>query len=318
MTRTVEATATFAADVRAGLTRYPKQLPPKYFYDGLGSSLFEAICRLPWYRITRAECSLLEAHAPSILRGADGATIVELGCGNGDKLFLLAEALRQTGGRARIHLVDVSAQALERTRVRLDQLAFDIVTHQTTYEDGLRTIPPEASDEHGLLVLFLGSNIGNFEPAEAGLFLGAVRARLERGDRLLLGVDLVKPERELVLAYDDPLGVTAAFNKNVLARINSELGGEFDLARFTHRAIWNGGAQRVEMHLVSSEAQRVRIAAAGLTVDFGAGESIWTESSYKYEPAQIRAMAEDAGFGVAEQWIDDEARFALSMLIPRP
>ena len=318
MTAIADSVVTFAEDVRAGLARAQKQLPPKYFYDALGSSLFDAICRLPWYGITRAEFRLLDDRAASIVDGLDGGTIVELGCGNGDKLWRLADALHQTGGSADIHLVDVSAQALEGTRVRLEPLGFNVVTHQATYEDGLRTIHRRPRNAAPLLVLFLGSNIGNFDPADAQSFLTAIRARLRPGDRLLLGADLVKPERDLVVAYDDPLGVTGAFNKNVLVRVNAELGGDFDLTAFVHRAVWNAAAQRVEMHLVSTRAQRVRIERAGLTVDFAEGESIWTESSYKYEPEQIDAMAKTVGFALTEQWIDGDARFALNVLIPEP
>ncbi len=166
-----------------------------------------------------------------------------------------------------------------------------------------------------MLVLLLGSNIGNFDTPAALAFLRRIRDVLQPGDLLLLGADLVKPERELQLAYDDPLGVTAAFNKNLLVRINRELGGNFNLDAFQHRAAWNRGAQRIEMHLVSRAAQTVRIATPGISVPFAAGEHIWTESSYKYEPDQIERMGVDSGFALRDQWIDANARFALSLMV---
>jgi L-histidine N-alpha-methyltransferase len=164
-----------------------------------------------------------------------------------------------------------------------------------------------------MLVLLLGSNIGNFDTPAADEFLREIRAALAPGDFLLLGADLVKPERDLLLAYDDPLGVTAAFNRNLLVRINRELGGTFDVDAFAHRAIWNPAVQRIEMHLESLANQTVAIPSAGITVDFARGERIWTESSYKYDKGQIQAMGERAGFGIAEQWIDGDARFALTL-----
>ncbi|HEX6974048.1 MAG TPA: L-histidine N(alpha)-methyltransferase, partial [Vicinamibacterales bacterium] len=281
----------FAAEVRRDLALAPKQLQSKYLYDPLGSSLFDAICRLPWYRITRAESRLIARHAGEVVDAigrADGATIVELGCGSGEKLVLLAEALQAAEGHARVHLIDVSSQALEHTEQRLTALQHvSVVGHQSTYEDGLRRAVSAREGTGPMLVLFLGSNIGNFDAPAAIDFMRRIRKALAPGDQLLLGADLVKPEPDLMLAYDDPLGVTAAFNKNLLVRINNELGGTFDLDAFDHRAVWNAEDQRVEMHLVSRVSQTVRIAAADATVRFAAGEHIWTESSYKYDPAQI-------------------------------
>jgi dimethylhistidine N-methyltransferase len=316
--RAVDAlTAQFAADVRRDLSGTPKQLQSKYLYDALGSSLFEAICRLPWYRITRAETALLARHAGAIvatLGRADG-TIVELGCGSGEKLVLLAEALQARGASAHVHLIDISPQALEHTEQRLTRLLVSVVGHQSTYEEGLRRATAARDGDGRMLVLLLGSNIGNFDTPAAQQFLQRIRATVAPGDRLLLGADLAKPEHELVLAYDDPLGVTAAFNRNLLVRINDELGGDFDLATFEHLAVWNATAQRVEMHLVSTREQTVRVPAAELTVAFAAGERIWTESSYKYEPGQILDMGATAGFASQHQWIDRDARFALTLFV---
>jgi L-histidine N-alpha-methyltransferase len=308
--------AEFAADVRRDLALDPKQIQSKYLYDALGSSLFEAICRLPWYRITRAESRLLALHADAIVSTiADGSgTIVELGCGSGEKLVLLAEALQARGGSAHAHLIDISSQALEqseRTLGRLDHIS--VVGHRQTYEVGLRAAAAARDGDHPMLVLLLGSNIGNFDMPAAHEFLRAIRDAIAPGDALLLGADLVKPESELQLAYDDPLGVTAAFNRNLLVRINRELGGTFDLDAFAHVAVWNPPQHRVEMHLESRVDQRVTIAHAGLSVQFTAGERIWTESSYKYEPSQIEEMGLEAGLVAREQWIDDEARFALTL-----
>jgi dimethylhistidine N-methyltransferase len=314
--------ADFAADVARDLRLTPKQLQSKYLYDALGSTLFEAICRLPWYRITRAERRLLERHAPTVVEHtAFGAarpqvrpTIVELGCGSGEKLVLLAEALQARGGDARVHLIDISSQALEQTEQRLNRLRrFSVVGHQSTYEEGLRQAAAARDPGSPVLVLFLGSNIGNFDTFAAVPFLRRIRRALEPGDLMLLGADLVKPVRDLILAYDDPLGVTAAFNRNLLVRINRELEGTFDLRRFVHRAQWNAIESRIEMHLVSTRRQQVRVAAAELEVRFAQGESIWTESSYKYSEAQLVAMGAAAGFGLAEQWVDDDARFALTV-----
>ena len=308
--------AEFAADVARDLALTPKQLQSKYLYDPLGSSLFDAICRLPWYRITRSEMHLLRTHHHEIVSalGVDAGTIVELGCGSGEKLVLLAEALNERGGSARVHLIDISTQALEQTEQRLNQLQHvSVVGHWTTYEEGLKTAVASRRDGT-MLVLLLGSNIGNFDRPAAARFLERIRATLAPGDLLLLGADLVKPERDLLLAYDDPLGVTAAFNKNLLVRINRELGGTFDLRAVAHRAVWNRDQSRIEMHLVSTREQAVRIASAGVDVRFAAGELIWTESSYKYEPEGIVEMGVDAGFAPRDQWIDERARFALTLL----
>ena len=318
--RDVTATlvAQFVADVKRDLQLTPKQLQSKYLYDPLGSSLFEAICRLPWYRITRSESALLRRHADAIVGHLRHGTIVELGCGNGDKLILLAEALQARGGWARIHLIDISSQALEQTERRLNRFEhFSVLGHQSTYEEGLRAAALQRTDDSPVMVLFLGSNIGNFDPPAADRFLRRIREALRPGDVLLLGADLVKPERELVVAYDDPLGVTAAFNKNLLVRVNEELRGNFDLEAFAHRAVWNRDAGRVEMHLVSRTRQRVTIDAAELTVGFEPGEYIWTESSYKYDPDQVVEMGARLGFDLRRQWIDRAAHFALTLFAAR-
>jgi dimethylhistidine N-methyltransferase len=291
----------------------PRQLPSRFLYDTLGSALFDAICHLPWYRITRAEQALLRRHAATIGQAfRNGGRVVELGCGNGDKLATL---LTHAGaGHVRAHLIDLSEAALARSVQALaavDAADIRVTTHQATYEDGLLALAAE--DGHPTLLAFLGSNIGNFDPPGAAAFLRQIRAALRRRDSLLLGVDLVKAERELLLAYDDPIGLTAAFDKNLLLRLNTELDADFALDRFAHRAVWNREASRVEMHLVSLAAQEVRVAGADLAFTLEEGETIWTESSYKYEPEGIRELVESAGFEQRRQWIDEQARFALTL-----
>jgi dimethylhistidine N-methyltransferase len=294
------------------LQLHPRQLPSRLLYDTLGSALFDAICHLPWYRITTAELRLLQQHAPTIGRALRRGRVVELGCGNGEKLAALLTHAGVTDVRA--YLIDLSESALKRsvqTLGTIEHPEIRVTTHQATYEDGLLALPIERG--HPTLVAFLGSNIGNFDPPGAAAFLGLIRAALQPHDYLLLGVDLVKPERDLLLAYDDPLGLTAAFNKNLLVRLNTELGANFDLDRFAHRAVWNPDASRVEMHLVSLVAQEVRIATPDLWFQLEEGETIWTESSYKYEPDGIRQLVEPAGFALRHQWIDEQARFALNL-----
>ncbi len=302
----------FAAEVREYLERTPRQLPSKYFYDELGSALFEAICRLPWYRVTRAESTLLASHARAILRPMRRPlSIAELGCGSGEKLaILMANGDEPT---PLIQLVDISAAALDMAKYRLQAIGYrDIVAHQSTYEEGLVRVARHRPPGGSLMVLFLGSNIGNFDPPVASELLCRIRASLRPGDALLLGNDLVKPERDLLLAYDDPLQVTSAFNRNLLRRINHELGGTFDLDAFVHRAVWRPEERRVEMHLVSVRQSRVEIAAADFAVTFEPGDAIWTESSHKYVAWQVIEQGRAAGFADAEQWVDEEAGFALT------
>ena len=306
----------FARDVRESLALQPKQLYSKYLYDALGSYLFEAICRLPWYPVTRAERSLLSSFSDQMVEQlGDPITLVELGCGSGEKISIIAEALRGRGGHLTVHLIDISRTALEQSERTLGRLQYvSIVGHRATYEAGLRRVVGSRSPGK-LLVLFLGSNIGNFDPPARHEFLSEIRAALRPGDALLLGADLVKPESELLLAYDDPLGVTAAFDKNLLVRINRELGGEFDLATFDHRAVWNARESRVEMHLVSRRRQSVRIAACDITVAFDEGESIWTESSYKFAPDELIALGKRAGFSCQQEWVEPNGHFCTSLFV---
>jgi dimethylhistidine N-methyltransferase len=295
----------------------PRQLPSHLLYDALGSSLFEAICLLPWYRITRAEVRLLADHGAAIGRGVSPAELVELGCGNGQKLVTLVRALPEP--KPDVHLIDVSREALDRTTEMLRTAGkVRITAVQATYEDGLMQLPA-MSDDRRRLILFLGSNIGNFDPPAASAFLHLIRRALGAGDWLLLGVDLLKSERDLMLAYDDPLGLTAAFNKNLLLRLNTEIGANFDLDGFGHDIRWNPRASRVEMHLVSRRRQDVVVPgpAGSLQFTMAQGESIWTESSYKYEPDAFSTLVESAGLEFRSRWIDGDARFLLALFEAR-
>lgn len=312
---TREELAQFAADVRYYLTQNPRQLPSRYLYDALGSALFEAICQLPWYGITRAESRLLVAHAAEMFRRlASLSTIVELGPGSGEKLRALLNGAGSERAPIDVHLVDVSPNALDASMQALGSLEHvRVFAHAASYESGLERAVRQADARGRTLVLFLGSNIGNFDPPSAAALLRSIRVSLAEGDALLLGADLVKPERELRLAYDDPLGVTAAFNRNLLVRINRELHGDFDVDQFRHEALWNGAACRIEMHLVARRAQRVRIPAAEIDIGFGEGERIWTESSYKYRPDELVRLLAGAGFRLPTQWIDLHQSFALTL-----
>lgn len=304
----------FAADVAEYLERQPRQLPSKYFYDPLGSALFEAICRLPTYRIARSESALLQRHARDIVSTlAAPISLAELGCGSGDKLATLVE---HSGARfPMVRLIDISSAALQMASSRIAALGAvdDIVAHEATYEEGLLALERERRNTSGpMLVLFLGSNIGNFDLDVGRDLMSHIRRSLRKEDALLLGSDLVKPEADLLLAYADPLHVTAAFNRNLLRRINDELGGNFALDGFGHRAVWNAAHQRVEMHLVSRRRQTVKIAASNLKVTFRGGDAIWTESSYKFRPDAVVADGLAAGFSAADQWVDTDAQFALT------
>jgi L-histidine N-alpha-methyltransferase len=294
--------AQFAEDVAYYLSQTPRQLPSQYLYDDVGSALFEVICRLPWYPITRVERELVRLHGREIFARISGlSTLIELGPGSGEKLETLLSAAG--AGAMTVHLVDISRTALDTATRNLSAYSdLTVISHRATYEAGLAETANLRQSGGRTLVLFLGSNIGNFDPPGAAAMLLGVRATMRRGDALLLGADLVKPERELLLAYDDPLGVTSAFNKNLLVRVNRELGANFDVDAFVHRAVWTEAASRIEMHLISARRQEVHVPNAGIVVAFESGETIWTESSYKYRPSGIRAMLERAGFAVLEQW----------------
>ncbi|MBV9505558.1 MAG: L-histidine N(alpha)-methyltransferase [Acidobacteriia bacterium] len=303
----------FARDVRAGLTCAQKTLPCRYLYDDVGSALFEAITFLPEYGLTRADARILQTNAAEITGLLGGCLVVaELGSGTGAKTRPILE---QIGLRQDVlyYPIDVSSVALEHCERELAPLG-EIVPLQMSYLEGLRDVVEKRQRGERLLVLFLGSTIGNFEPDAAIDFLTSVRQLLARGDALLLGTDLVKPWAQMIPAYDDPAGVTAAFNMNLLSRINRELCADFDLRQFRHVARYDAEAQRIEMHLLSRRNQVVSIQRAALDVEFLAGESIWTESSHKFRPDQLTAMSRMTGFRLERQWIDEEWPFAESLL----
>ena len=305
----------FAREVRAGLTRLEqKALPCRYLYDAVGSALFEAITYLPEYGLTRADARVIQAHAGDLAELLpEDILVAELGSGSGTKTRPILERLRERR-TAEYCPIELSETAIEKCVQELSPLG-PVFPVRASYLDGMREVAARRAPGQTLLVLFLGSTIGNFEPEAAIDFLYAVRSSLERGDALLLGTDLVKPVEQLRAAYDDPAGVTAAFNLNLLARINRELDADFDLRRFEHLIRYNAEAQRIEMHLRSLAYQIVSIREADLIVDFTPNETIFTEACHKFRPDQICGMGRTAGFRLEAQWIDQEWPFAENLLV---
>ena len=307
----------FALDVRTGLTQPDqKELPSKYLYDDVGSALFEVICHLPEYGLTRADERLLRRHASEIVDRVVGpVSVAELGSGSGRKTRYLLEAFCRRQ-RTSYYPVEISHSALVMCERELSDIeSISIVGFEREYLDGLLEVAAYRKPGHHLCVLFLGSTIGNFDRTAGTKFLSDVRNILKPGDSLLLGTDLEKPHSQLIRAYDDELGVTAAFNLNLLARANRELEADFDLSQFQHTAKVNSEARSVEMHLVSKCRQTVNIPASEITVEFEEGESIWTESSHKYSADEIDGIARRAGFRCEVQWIDEQWPFAENLLI---
>ena len=301
----------FASDVRAGLAKPQKELHSKYLYDELGSSLFEAITHLPEYGLTRADERLLRRHSVEIARLLPSpVAVIELGSGVGQKTRHLLQAIKTRG--LRYYPIDVSADALARCERDLSDLA-EVYPLVQSYLDGMASATAERRPGESFLVLFLGSTIGNFERKCADTFLRDLHRALLPRDMLLIGADLVKESGRMLVAYDDPAGVTGAFNLNLLGRINRELGGDFQLRDFEHRALWNAEHRRIEMHLRSRLDQTACIPEADLTVAFRAGETIWTESSHKFHLDELDAMAADTGFEVAGRWVDRDWPFAESL-----
>ena len=311
------ATYEFASEVRDGLTRRgQKELPSKYLYDDVGSALFEVISRLPEYGLTRADERLLRRYADDIIdRVAGPVAVAELGSGSGKKTRWLLEALSRWQSTS-YYPVEISRSALAMCERELRDIdSVSIVGFEREYLEGLLEVAACRKNGQHLLVLFLGSTIGNFDRPAGIKFLAQVRRILDPGDSLLLGTDLEKPAGQLLRAYDDELGVTAAFNLNLLARVNRELDADFDLSQFNHEARINHEERRVEMHLRITRPQTVNIPAAGIVIEFFEGETIWTESSHKYSAEEICQMALDAGFRCEAQWIDDQWPFAENLLI---
>src|SRR5262245_23514476 len=297
----------FAEDVRRGLSTRPKTLKPKYFYDALGSQLFEAICLLPEYYLTRAEAEIFELYAGAIVAWlTDPIRIVELGSGSSIKTRYLLTAALARQKAIRYEPIDISETILEQSAQKLlrDFPGLRISGHVCDYTRGFTITEREENEK--VLLLFLGSNIGNYTLDEAVALLRSFRGALRPGDGLLLGADLKKSPEVLEAAYDDALGVTAAFNMNLLARINRELGGDLNTNQEHHVAIDNNELVRVEIYLESRIDQQVDITSIDLKIDFARGETIHTEYSYKYDMAQLDALARETGFRSDHSWFDSQ------------
>ncbi|MGB3482548.1 MAG: L-histidine N(alpha)-methyltransferase [Mycobacterium sp.] len=307
------AAHTLRDDVRAGLTSSPKTLPPKWFYDAAGSDLFDQITRLPEYYPTRAEASILADRADEIAAASGADTLVELGSGTSEKTRKLLDALQSRGSLRRFIPFDVDVSVLEAagSALAVEYPGVDIDAVCGDFEAHLGEIPAGGRR----LVAFLGSTIGNLTPGPRAEFLSALSAVLQPGDSLLLGTDLVKDTDRLIRAYDDSAGVTAAFNRNVLAVVNRELHADFDLDSFEHVAKWNADEDRIEMWLRARSAQRVRIEDLELTVEFGAGEEILTEVSCKFRADGVLTELADAGLTRTHWWTDAAGDFGLSLAV---
>jgi L-histidine N-alpha-methyltransferase len=302
-----------ADDVVAGLSAKPKRLPPRLFYDETGSDLFEQITALPEYYLSRTERAIFTEHASEILqKTGEGLTLIELGAGTASKTKVIIDALLQRQMSATFYPVDVSASALEIARESL-KAEFPRLTVRPLVGDYSAGLQQLSGTPGRKLVLYIGSSIGNFEPDEAGALLKTIRSSLTAGDALLLGADMVKPEPVLLAAYNDAQGVTARFNMNILARINRELGGDFELDSFRHKAIWNAADSRIEMHLESLCTQVVYIADLERFVAFRRGETIHTENSYKFTPEMIYKIVSMGGFKLEETWIDEQNWFGVHL-----
>jgi dimethylhistidine N-methyltransferase len=298
------------------LSAHPKRFLPKYFYDELGSQLFEAICLLPEYYLTRAENEILQRYSDEIVASISGQkTLVEMGSGSASKTRLIIEALLRRQSELLFMPVDISATALESSsRILLQSYPrLTIEAYAADYFAGLAELGKKPRSR--TLALFLGSNISNFDLDEALRFLRAFRSVLQKGDALLLGADLKKDPAILEAAYNDALGVTSAFNLNVLARINRELGGTFDLRAFKHRAFYNQSEGRIEIYIESFADQHVRIEKLDLDIEFAAGELIHTENSYKYDNTGITQLAVATGFELSHTWLDSQERFSSNLLL---
>ncbi|HXG94610.1 MAG TPA: L-histidine N(alpha)-methyltransferase [Blastocatellia bacterium] len=313
----------FAEDVRAGLTATPKYLLPKYFYDELGSQLFEAVCRLPEYYLMRAEREILSRNADEIVASIEGpARIIELGSGSAEKTRYLIEAMLRRQSELHYLPVDISDVSLESSSLELLHIypRLRITAFVADYFSAIDALAKDSATRRGdarTVVLFLGSNIGNFDPNESRVFLREVRRVLRAGDGLLMGADLKKSARVLVPAYSDALGVTAAFNLNLLVRINRELDGDFNIENFKHRAVYNEELGRMEMYIVSRERQTARMRAIDLEIQLERGETIHTENSYKFDLEQLAAFARDTDFALEKTWFDGARYFSFNLFAAR-
>ena len=316
-TTTAHSISEFAAEVHAGLSRKgQKTLPSKYLYDEIGSTLFEVISLLPEYGLTAADNRILRRHAEAIVECMGfPKQVTELGSGSGKKTRGLLESLCRRAPTT-YYPIEISRPALVQCERELAFLeALTIVGIEAPYLQGMAEAAALRRPEEPLTVLFLGSTLGNFERDAAACFLADVRRSLLPGDSLLLGTDLQKPVRQMIRAYNDSLGVTAAFDLNLLARMNRELGANFDLSQFRHEACYNADESRMEMHLLSQSHQTVTLPGCDLTVSFSPGETIWTESSYKFTVEEVAELGERCGFRYESRWVDEEHPFAESLFI---
>jgi L-histidine N-alpha-methyltransferase len=301
-------------DVRAGLVARPKAIPPVYFYDDRGSRLFDEITRLPEYYPTRAERSILDAHAKDIAERSEADTLVELGAGTCDKSRVLLDALQATGRLTRFVPLDVSESTLweAATDLSVEYPGTAVTAVVADFHLHLDQLPVDGQR----LFAFLGGTIGNFAPEQRRDFLIGLGKVMGQGDRLLLGTDLVKDRTTLVAAYDDTAGVTADFNRNVLDVLNRELGADFDPDAFEHVALFNESEHRIEMWLRSRHDQTVRVVDLDLEVDFRAGEEMLTEISTKFSPADLEAELNECGFAVEASWLSDGDEFLVTLSRP--
>ena len=311
-----------AAAVLEGLSARQKHLPPWLFYDEAGSRLFEEITQLPEYYLTAREHAIFSRYAAEMLEATAGPSasdcndrplsVVELGAGSASKTLVLLQALAERQGGGTYLPVDVSAAALEwaRKNVRAALPAIEVqpICAEITQEKRL-----ELPQDGRRLALYIGSSIGNYDPEEAVELLEWLHAQLQPGDALLLGTDMVKETAPLLAAYNDAAGVTARFNKNMLTRLNRELGANFSLDAFDHRAVWNASASRMEMHLDSRRSQIVRVAALDREFRFKRGESIHTESSYKFTPNAVEEILMESGFSREQSWYDEDRWFGVHL-----
>ena len=315
-----EITSAVASEAFVGLTASPKTLTPWLFYDEAGSHLFEEITGLPEYYLTRTERSIFAAHADAILAraaGDDRLILVELGAGTATKTGLMLAAAVRRQGNVVYQPVDVSETALDEARENIETNIPGVTVRSQVADYTSEPLKLQRQPGTRTLALYIGSSIGNFAPADAHEVLNNLRSQLQPGDSLLLGTDLAKDEPTLLAAYNDTAGVTAAFNLNVLTRLNSELGANFRVENFAHKAIWNAAESRIEMHLESMIAQRVHVPANGdsraFNVDFTAGETIHTENSYKFTETAIASLMRHAGFTPAQTWHDPQHLFAVTL-----
>jgi dimethylhistidine N-methyltransferase len=321
--RAIHILSPMAMDVAAGLLSKPKTLSPKYFYDATGSVLFDEITHLPEYYLTSVEHAILSRHAREILQTtanghgtafrAENLTVLELGAGSAAKTVVLLRELQNIQQRVRFVPIDVSHSALNDAvrRIREAAPAVEVCPEVLDYTESLAGLRRE---EGRKLVLYIGSSIGNFEPFHASSLLRKIAVSLSKGDAVLLGTDMRKPEEILLPAYDDSRGVTAAFNKNILLHINRELGANFNLDSFRHRALWNSDDSRIEMHLESLQQQTVHIAALSVNIHFERGETIHTENSYKFTMPMIQSISENSGFTLECTWSDPLGWFTVHLL----